>query len=74
MKYLLVLLSFSLFGCASFNAAVDGAQGVVNSTLTAAGNGVAGLTSAVGEDVSGAVTYTTETAAQGIRKVTNSEK
>lgn len=73
MKYLIAVTLFALAGCSTFNATVDGAQGVINETLKASGNGVANVTSAVGKDVTDTVTYVTEGAASGIRKITNAE-
>ena len=69
MKYLVPFL-LALTGCNTFNASVDGAQGIVNDTVAAAGKGVANVTSAVGKDVTGTITYVTEGAADGLRKVT----
>jgi len=69
MKYLVPFL-LALAGCNTFNASVDGAQGIVNDTVAAAGKGVANVTSAAGQDVTGTITYVTEGAADGLRKVT----
>ena len=74
MKYLAILALAVLTGCSTWNATIDGAQEIVNETLKASGNGVANVTSAVGKDVSDTVTYVTDGAATGIRKVTNAEK
>ena len=71
MKYLAILALAVLSGCSTWNATIDGAQEIVNETVKASGNGVANVTSAVGKDVSDTVTYVTEGAAIGIRKVTN---
>ena len=73
MKYLIPLL-IVLSGCSTFNASIDGVQGVVNDTLAATGKGVANVTSAVGKDITGTITYITEGAASGVRKVTQSDK
>ena len=74
MKYLAILALAVLTGCSTWNATIDGAQEIVNETVKASGNGVANVTSAVGKDVSDTVTYVTDGAATGIRKVTNAEK
>ena len=74
MKYLAILALAVLTGCSTWNATIDGAQEIVNETVKASGNGVANVTIAVGKDVSDTVTYVTDGAATGIRKVTNSEK
>ena len=74
MKSLAILALAVLTGCSTWNATIDGAQEIVNETVKASGNGVANVTSAVGKDVSDTVTYVTDGAATGIRKVTNSEK
>lgn len=74
MKYLTPFLLLALAGCTTFNATVDGAQGVVNETVASIGNGVAGVTSAVGKDVTDTVTYAADGTAEGIRKVTNADK
>jgi hypothetical protein len=73
MKYLIPLL-IVVSGCSTFNASIDGVQGVVNDTLAATGKGVANVTSAVGKDITGTITYITEGAASGVRKVTQSDK
>jgi hypothetical protein len=70
IKYLIAFL-LVLPGCNTFNASVDGAQGIVNDTVAATGKGVANVTSAVGKDVTGTITYVTEGAADGLRNVTN---
>ena len=67
MKYLTPFLLLALAGCTTFNATVDGAQGVVNETVASIGNGVAGVTSAVGKDVTDTVTYAADGTAEGIR-------
>lgn len=74
MKYLAILALAVLTGCSTWNATIDGAQEIVNETVKASGNGVANVTIAVGKDVSDTVTYVTDGAATGIRKVTNAEK
>lgn len=62
-----------LGGCSTFNASVDGAQDIVNKTIAATGEGVADVTTAVGKDVSGTITYVMKSAADGVRTVTNAE-
>lgn len=75
MKALILgLTAVALAGCNTFNATVDGAQGIVNETVKAAGTGVANITSAAGSDVTGSITYVTEGAASGIRSVTQAEE
>jgi hypothetical protein len=69
----LVLLASLLTGCSTFNATVDGAQHVVNETIKATGEGVAGITEAVGEDVTDTITYGANGVADGIRKVSGNE-
>ena len=73
MKYFIALL-FVLSGCSTFNASVDGVQGIVNDTVAATGKGVADVTSAVGKDITSSITYVTEGSASGVRTVTQSEK
>ena len=73
IKYLIAFV-LVLSGCNTFNASVDGAQGIVNDTAAAAGKGVANITSAVGKDVTGTITYVTEGAANGVRSVTNTSE
>jgi hypothetical protein len=74
MRYALLGLLFVLTGCQTLNATVDGAQHIVNETVQATGEGVAGVTTAVGKDVTGTITYVTDSAADGIRKATSAEK
>ena len=73
MKYLVPLI-FILSGCSTFNASVDGAQDIVNITIAATGEGVAGVTTAVGKDVSDTITYVTNSAADGVRAVTSPDE
>jgi len=70
MKLLVAISALCLVGCSTFNAAVDGAQDVVNETVGAVGGGIAGITQAAGNDVSDTVTFTTEGTASTLRKVT----
>lgn len=74
MKYVISGLLFLVTGCTTFNATVDGAQGVVNKTVEAVGDGVADVTSAVGKDITDTITYTTDGTADGIRKITSQDK
>ncbi len=70
MKLLVAISALCLVGCGTFNATVDGAQDVVNETVGAVGEGIAGITQAIGKDVSETVTFTTEGTASTVRKVT----
>ena len=70
MKYAVPFV-LVLSGCSTFNASVDGAQYIVNEAIAATGEGVAGVTTAVGKDISGTVTYVTNSAADGVRAVTS---
>ena len=75
MKYvLLVMAVFTLAGCNTFNATVDGAQHIVNETIQATGEGAANITVAVGTDISDTITYSADTTAKGIRSVTTLNK
>jgi hypothetical protein len=74
MKYLAIVTLGALTGCSTWNATIDGAQEIVNETVRASGNGVANVTTAIGDDVSNTVTYVTQGAATGIRKITDSEE
>ena len=72
MKYAVPFV-LVLSGCSTFNASVDGAQDIVNKTIAATGEGVAGVTVAVGKDVSDTITYVTTSAADGVRVVTSAD-
>jgi hypothetical protein len=75
MKALILgLTAVALAGCNTFNATVDGAQGIVNETIKATGAGAADITSAVGTDITDSISYVTEGAANGIRNVTQAEE
>lgn len=70
MKLIILMFSFILAGCNTMNAAIDGGQHVLNSTIEATGEGVANITSAVGTDITDTITYGTEGLSKGIREVT----
>ena len=55
MKYLIIVSTLLLGACGTMNAAIDGTQEMVNTTLGAVGNTVANITVAVGQDVKGVV-------------------
>ncbi len=76
MKVIVLALTLmALMGCNTFNATVDGAQHIVNETIQATGEGAADITVAVGEDITGTITYGAEGVADGIRQVSgNAEK
>jgi hypothetical protein len=74
MKYIALILIALVSGCTTFNATVDGAQHIVNKTIEATGEGVANVTSAIGEDVTDTITYGVDGVANGIRAVTKTEE
>lgn len=56
MKYLILVSALLLLSaCGTMNAAIDGTQGIINTTLGAVGDGVADIAVAAGADVRGAV-------------------
>ena len=55
MKYLILVSALLLGACGTMNAAIDGTQGIINTTLGAVGDGVADIAVAAGADVKGAV-------------------
>jgi hypothetical protein len=55
MKYLIIVSALLLGACGTMNAAIDGTQKMVNSTLGGVGNTVADIAVAAGQDVKGAV-------------------
>jgi|TARA_R110000765_G_scaffold184021_1_gene289816 uncharacterized lipoprotein YajG len=56
MKYLIIVSALLLLSaCGTMNAAIDGTQGIINTTLGAVGDGVADIAVAAGADVRGAV-------------------
>tara|TARA_R110000764_G_scaffold13598_3_gene39309 strand:- start:373 stop:561 length:189 start_codon:yes stop_codon:yes gene_type:complete len=55
MKYLILVSALLLGACGTMNAAIDGTQGIINTTLGAVGDGVADIAVAAGADVRGAV-------------------
>lgn len=73
MKLVAIIATLILAGCSTFNAAVDGSQNLVNKTVQATGEGVAGVTEAVGKDVTRVVDNTAQSAADGIRSLTTYE-